>query len=102
LRALLGPRFEIERWITYSRTFSELIDTGLNGLYLRMQGTAGPRSRKGTVVTQRDLQKHSKQFMLLSALYPLLWAVAKLDGLLWFRPGYKLIVRARLLRAGAP
>lgn len=101
LRALLGPLFEIERCATYSRAFSELIDTGLNGLYLRMQKPAGSQSRKGAVVTQSDLRKHRKQFVLLSALYPLLWAVAKLDALLWFQPGYKLIIRARRLTAAA-
>ncbi|MBA3759295.1 MAG: class I SAM-dependent methyltransferase [Gemmatimonadales bacterium] len=101
LKALLGPMFEIERCSTYSRAFSELIDTGLNGLYLRMQKTTGPGSRKGTVVTQSDLRKHKKQFVMLSALYPLLWTVAKLDALLWFQAGYKLIVRARRLPAVA-
>ena len=101
LRALLGPMFEIERCTTYSRTFSELIDTGLNGLYVRMQKKTVPGSRKGTVVIQSDLQKHRKQFVLLSALYPLLWMVAKLDALLWLQPGYKLIVRARRLPAAA-
>jgi SAM-dependent methyltransferase len=95
LRNLLGPAFVIERAVTYSRTFSELIDTGLNGLYLRMQNTQGAMSRKGTVVTQGDVRKHRKQFWLLSTLYPLLWTVAKLDALIWFRPGYKLIVLAR-------
>ena len=97
LRALLGPGFVIDRAVTYSRTFSEIIDTGLNGLYLKMQAGKGeaPASRKGTVVTQSDLRKHRKQFLLLSALYPVLWTVARLDALLWFRPGYKLIVRAR-------
>ena len=94
LRALLGTGFTIERAVTYSRTFSELIDTGLNGLYIRMQKN-GPASRKGTVVTQNDLRKHRKQFLLLSALYPVLWVVSKLDALLWFRPGYKLIILAR-------
>jgi SAM-dependent methyltransferase len=96
LRGLLGPGFVIERAVTYSRTFSELIDTGLNGLYVRMQNKQGPMSRKGTVVTQGDLRKHRKQFVLLSALYPLLWTIAKLDALLWFQAGYKLIVLARL------
>jgi SAM-dependent methyltransferase len=95
LRRLLGPGFMIERAVTYSRMFSELIDTGLNGLYVRMQNKRGPASRKGTVVTQGDLRRHRKQFVLLSALYPLLWTVAKLDALLWFQPGYKLIVLAR-------
>jgi len=102
LRALLGPGFVIERAVTYSRTFSELIDTGLNGLYLRMQKKHGPVSRKGTVVTQNDLRRHRKQFVLLSILYPVLWAVSKLDALLWFRPGYKLIILARRQPAAAP
>jgi SAM-dependent methyltransferase len=95
LRALLEPDFVIERAITYSRAFSELIDTGLNGLYLRMQSKAPLASNKGTVITGSDMRRHRKQFVLLSALYPLLWTVAKLDLLLWFRPGYKLIVQAR-------
>ena len=41
------------------------------------------------------MRKHRKQFLLLSTLYPVLWLVAKLDALLWFQPGYKLIVQAR-------
>jgi SAM-dependent methyltransferase len=101
LRRLLGPGMVIERAVTYSRAFSELIDTGLNGLYVRMQKREGPASRKGTVVTQGDVRKHRKQFVILSALYPLLWTVAKLDALLWFRPGYKLIVLARRRPAAA-
>jgi SAM-dependent methyltransferase len=104
LRTLLGPGFIIERAVTYSRTGSELIDTTLNGLFLRMQRKKGepPASRKGTVITQGDWRKYRKQFVLLSALYPLLWMVAKLDTLLWFRPGYKLIVRARWQPTSVP
>jgi SAM-dependent methyltransferase len=104
MRALLGPGFLIEREVTYSRACSELIDTVLNGLYLRMQRNQGeaPVSSKGTVVTQSELRAHRKQFVLLSALYPLLWAIAKLDTLLWFRPGYKLIVRARRQPTSVP
>jgi SAM-dependent methyltransferase len=96
---LLGPRFKVEQARTYSKAFSELVDTGLNGLYLAMQRRGGSNSRgssKGTVVTQADIRKHRKQFMLLSGLYPLLWGLSKLDALLWLQPGYKLIVRARL------
>lgn len=96
LGELLGSGFVIACAVTYSKTFSEIIDTVLNGLYVRMQKRQGtPASQKGTVVTERDLAKHRKQFVLLSAMYPILWAVAKLDNLLWFSPGYKLIVMAR-------
>jgi SAM-dependent methyltransferase len=95
LGALLGPSFKLDRIITYSRAFSELIDTALNGLYVRMANKNGPASSKGTVITQSDMRKHRKQFLLLSILYPVFWSVAKLDALLWFQPGYKLIVLAR-------
>jgi SAM-dependent methyltransferase len=102
LRQLLGPAFLIEKATTYSRAFSELVDTGLNGLYLRMQRKEGEQagSSKGTVITDADLRRHRKQFVLLSVLYPLIWSFAKLDALLWFRPGYKLILSAR--RSGKP
>jgi SAM-dependent methyltransferase len=97
LRRLLAPSFVIEEAVTYSRTFSELIDTGLNGLYLRMQRAQGAdeSSSKGPVITGGDLRRHRKQFIMLSALYPLLWSIAKLDSILWFTPGHKLIVSAR-------
>ncbi len=97
LRQLLGPAFVIEDSTTYSGAFSELIDTALNGLYLKMQQrqSLGGSSSKGTVITESDMRKHRKQFVLLSALYPLIWSVAKLDALLFFTPGYKLIVSAR-------
>jgi SAM-dependent methyltransferase len=98
IRQLLGPGFTIERSLTYSKAFSELVDTLLNGLYLllRRGGGGPPRSGKGTVVTRSDIGRHRKQFLLLSALYPFLWSFARLDSLLWLQPGYKLIVRARL------
>jgi SAM-dependent methyltransferase len=98
LRRLLEPFFTIERARTYSRAFSELIDTALNRVYQGLargrQGTAA--ARKGTVVTRGDMERHRKQFVLLSALYPVLWTVARMDALLPLQSGYKLIVRARL------
>ena len=96
LKRLLGDHFAVRQAVTYSRAFSELIDTGLNGLYQlkrrRKSGTAS--STKGTVVTQDDMQKNRKEFVLLSALYPVLRVVAQLDLLLPFQAGYKLIVEA--------
>jgi SAM-dependent methyltransferase len=99
LRELLGPDFAIERAETYSRSFSELVDTGLNGLYLVLQRRRGQgaESAKGTVVTGADLRSRRGQLLVLSLLYPLLWTLARLDGLLWRQPGYKLILRARRL-----
>jgi SAM-dependent methyltransferase len=99
LTSLLQPHFAVERALTYSGTFSELIDTLLNGGYeiLRRRKHSGLPSQKGTVVTQQDIQKHKKEFLLLSLMYPALWTVAKLDRLLPMQAGYKLIVRARAI-----
>jgi SAM-dependent methyltransferase len=97
LREMLGSDFVVERVETYSRSFSELVDTGLNGLYLvlhRRRGP-GPESAKGTVVTGADLKGRRGQFLMLTVLYPVLWSIARLDALLWRQPGYKLILRAR-------
>ena len=97
LRRLLGDRFDVERVVTYSGTFSELVDTALNGLNELRRGKARgtQATRKGTVVTAADLNKRQKEFRLLSAIYPVLWAVSRLDRLLSGQSGYKLILRAR-------
>jgi SAM-dependent methyltransferase len=95
LRALLQPYFQIERVRTYSGTFSEMIDTALNGAYVALRGKHDNGTRKGTVVTRSDIEKHKKEFLLLSAMYPALWTVARLDHLLPLQSGYKLILQAR-------
>jgi SAM-dependent methyltransferase len=104
LGRLLAPEFVIERSIAYSGSFSELIDTGLNGVYQlvkgRKQETNG--SSKGTVVTRGDLAKLRKEFRLLSMLYPVLWVVARMDALLPLQSGYKLMIRARLAEHASP
>jgi SAM-dependent methyltransferase len=97
LADLLYPAFVIDQATIYSGVFSELVDTALNGTYVALRGRkqSAATSGKGTVVTRGDLEKHRKEFVLLSALYPALWAMAKLDRLLPARAGYKLIIRAR-------
>jgi SAM-dependent methyltransferase len=97
LRELLKPHFALERATTYSRAFSELVDTALNGVYQTLRGRrrSGPATQKGTIVTQSDVSHYQKQFLLMRALYPFFWAIAKMDTLLPLQSGYKLIVRAR-------
>ena len=103
LRRLLEPDFDIERAETYSGTFSELIDTAINGLLetLKRRKPEPGASNKGNVVTRGDMEQHQKQFKMLSLLYPVLWTVARMDTLLPLQQGYKLIVRARLRKSGA-
>jgi SAM-dependent methyltransferase len=97
LRDTLGPRFRIDRAVTYSRFGSELVDTALNGMYEAMRKRKGaPGSAKGTVVTQSDIRQYRKQFRLLSLLYPALRLTAATDRLLPWQAGHKLIVRAVL------
>jgi SAM-dependent methyltransferase len=99
LRDLLKPHFALERATTYSRAFSELVDTALNGVYeiLQRRKRSGPATQKGTIVTQSDMSQYRQQFLLLRAMYPFFWTLAKLDALLPLQQGYKLIVQARRL-----
>lgn len=96
LRRVLGSGWRIEASRTYSGSFSEGVDTALNGLYeLRQrQKPQQPRSRKGTVVTGAEIQRMRAEFRLLSAAYPALWLFSRFDRLLLTQQGYKLIVRA--------
>lgn len=91
LRTLLGDRFVLECHHTYSRFFSELIDTGINWGVERL-GKKG--SAKGLVVTGGDVAKHEKTFRAYSAIYPLLWLASRLDALIPWASGYMLVARA--------
>lgn len=96
LRDTLGPRFRIERAVTYSRFGSELVDTALNGVFEAIKQRKGAGgSSKGSVVTRGDVHHFRKQFRMLSALYPALRLTAAADHLLPWQPGHKLIVKAR-------
>jgi SAM-dependent methyltransferase len=91
LRELLAPGFTLEQHRTYSRFFSEAVDTAVNWGVERL----GKRSSaKGIVVTADDLSRHRKTFRLYSALYPLVWALTRLDALVP-ASGYMLIAAAR-------
>ena len=97
LRALLEAdgRFQVARQRTYSRFFSELVDTALNAVLARL-GKKG--SAKGMVVTAADVGKHRRLFRAYSLVYPLVWSVSRLDALLPWASGYMLIASAT--RAG--
>ena len=100
LRDVLAPHFRLLRHATYSRFFSEGIDTAMTLAYEATGSAKGPASRKGTVVTQADAARREKSFRALRAAYPVLRAVAALDSLLFLQPGYKLIAEAVPSRAG--
>jgi SAM-dependent methyltransferase len=91
LRELLAPGFALERHHTYSRFFSEAVDTALNW---GMERLGKKSSAKGMVVTADDLSRHRKTFRTYSAIYPLVWAVTRLDALVP-ASGYMLIATLR-------
>ena len=91
LRQLLGPAFEIERHRTYSRFFSEAVDTSLNW---GMERLGKRSSAKGMVVTGDDLSRHARTFRLYEAIYPFVWALTRLDALVP-ASGYMLVASAR-------
>jgi SAM-dependent methyltransferase len=94
LRDVLAPHFRLVRHATYSRFFSEGIDTAMTLAYEATAKKKGPSGRKGTVVTQADAAARQGSFRLLRAAYPVLRAAAALDSLLFLQPGYKLIAEA--------
>jgi hypothetical protein len=91
LERLLTPGFALEDHRTYSRFFSEAVDTAINVAVERL-GKKG--SAKGMVVTGGDVAKHKKLFAAYSAIYPAVWALSKLDALVP-ASGYMLIASAR-------
>jgi ubiquinone/menaquinone biosynthesis C-methylase UbiE len=88
LAALLKSRFTLDRHRTYSRFFSELVDTAINW---GVEGLGKKSSAKGLVVTASDLQRHRNAFRAYSLVYPAVWAISRLDGLLPWASGYMLL-----------
>lgn len=91
LRELLTGTFVLESHHTYSRFFSEAVDTAINWAIER---TGKRGSAKGMVVTGADVAKNRKLFRLYSLVYPVVWAVTRLDALVP-ASGYMLIASAR-------
>ena len=96
LGELLSPGFALERHRTYSRFFSEAVDVLLNW---GMERLGKSTSAKGMVVTGDDLARHRKTFRAYSAVYPLVWAVTRLDALVP-ASGYMLVAALRRRTAG--
>ena len=94
---LLDGRFKVVSCKTYSKLFSEVIDTLLMAAISRTK-KGEVKSAKGSIVTARDLTRHGKIFRLYTLVYPLLWIMAKLDMLLFWTSGYMLILKAQVLK----
>jgi SAM-dependent methyltransferase len=96
IRELLGSKFTLVSHKTYSRFFSEVIDTLVTFGYGLLKGSAADSSQKGVLVTGEDMAKYQKTFKIYSLIYPVVWTFSKLDSLLFGVSGYMLIARARI------
>lgn len=92
LRRLFSADFDCDTERTYSRFFSEMIDTALNWAAERRAARA-VRPGKGTIITRSEIEGMRKQLAALAFAYPFLRAAAAMDALLFFLPGHKLIAR---------
>jgi SAM-dependent methyltransferase len=95
LATLMAGKFTIISSTTYSKFFSECIDT-LTTFACDFLKNEGKNSPKGTLVTKSDLVRYKKIFRFYSWIYPFVWCFAKLDKLLFRHSGYMLIVKAKI------
>jgi 2-polyprenyl-3-methyl-5-hydroxy-6-metoxy-1,4-benzoquinol methylase len=94
LTSLMREKFTVISYKTYSKFFSECIDTLITCAISLLKGEKAT-SQKGLLVTGEDLHQYQRVFWTYSLIYPLVWIFAKLDCLLFWHNGYMLIVKAR-------
>jgi len=92
LASLLEARFEVSEAKTYTKVFSETIDTLMQW---GLEKLGKESSRKGMVVTGQDLHRHAKMFAAYSVVFPFVWMFSRLDALLPLNDGYRLLMVAR-------
>jgi SAM-dependent methyltransferase len=91
LGALLREAFVVGESLTYTKAFSETVDTAMQW-GLESLGKKG--SKKGVVVTGGDLNRHAKMFKAYSLVFPFVWGFSRLDRLLPLNDGYRLLMVA--------
>jgi ubiquinone/menaquinone biosynthesis C-methylase UbiE len=93
LKDLLGEMFTVRHYRTYSKFFSELIDTLVVQAVYYTQRNKQEHSKKGALVTGKDFQENRLMFLLYSLIYPFIWLFSKLDVFLFFSDGYMLVAK---------
>jgi SAM-dependent methyltransferase len=99
LRELM-TKSEVEpaRAVTFSGFFTELIELGINyGYVKKLSKTSSAPVSEGTIApaTQDQLRSVQKTYRLYSLVYPFVWLASRLDILLFFTPGYVVLVEGR-------
>lgn len=88
---LFGEPIVVTSARTYSKFFSELIDTLIVFAVTTLNG--GGHTENGLFVTSSDLKANKFIFRLNSLTYPLVWVFSQLDGLVP-PSGYMLIAKS--------
>ena len=83
---------------TFSRFFTEMLELGINYLYVNILSKKGDvEVEEGTIApaTKDQLKSVKKSYMAYSLVYPLFWLISKLDTFLMFSEGYVVIVEGK-------
>lgn len=83
------------RATSFSRLFTELIELGINFLYVNVLSKKSASGvKEGTIAPQTEDQLKSveKTYRLYRLVYPFFWTFSQLDRLLFFGEGYVVIV----------
>lgn len=83
---------------SYSKFFTEMVELMINFAYVKVLAKKSKTEvKQGTIAPSSGDQLRSvqKQYRIYSAVYPFLWAVSKLDLLLFFVTGYAVSVVTR-------
>jgi SAM-dependent methyltransferase len=83
------------RAVTFSRFFTELIELGINYVYVTRLAAARSRAAGAGPIapaTAEQLQRVRRVYLMYSVIYPVVWAGSRLDWLLLLTDGYVVLV----------
>jgi SAM-dependent methyltransferase len=100
LKELLAGKFTIVCARTYSKFFSECIDTLITLAFSFLKRNEAT-STKGLLVTGGDMRRYQKIFRAYSLMYPVVWLFGKLDMALAWCSGYMLIAKATIIKSSS-
>lgn len=81
---------------SYSRFFTEMVELGINFLYVKvLRKKSDGDSHAIAPGSEEDLRRVQKSYRMYALAYPVFRAVSALDVLIPFRRGYAVVVEAR-------
>ena len=93
---LLGGRFALQTFGTYTKFFSKFMDTLMVYAISRLKrGKQEERSGRGVLVTGKEMREYRTGFAVYSLIYPAVRLFSLLDALLFWTSGYMLVAKAR-------